>query len=120
MRWDVAGTPGVRVVAPCPSQIAGALEDDEIFHALLAQPNRRPNPAEATPDDGHARGAKGGGVDHRSLVLPRGLQQSPPLGGVDQASVEDDGEDPFGAADVVQWIGIEYDEIRHLPRGDGA
>ena len=54
MRGHVAGAAGIRVVAPCAADVVGALEDDEVLHAVLLQPDRQPQPGEARPDDGHA------------------------------------------------------------------
>src|SRR5215831_2397459 len=54
VRRDVAGAPGVGVVPPSAADRGRRLQDDEVGHARLAQPDARAEPAEASADDGDA------------------------------------------------------------------
>jgi hypothetical protein len=49
MRGHVAGAAGIRVVAPGAADIVCALEDDEVLHPALLQPDRPPRAREAAP-----------------------------------------------------------------------
>src|SRR5215469_4544577 len=54
VRRDVAGASGVGVVPPGAADRGRPLQDDEVGHARLAQPDARAEPAEASADDGDA------------------------------------------------------------------
>src|SRR5690348_223575 len=54
VRRDVAGAPGIGVVPPGASDRGRPLQDDEVGHARLLQPDARAEPAEASTDDGDA------------------------------------------------------------------
>src|SRR5215831_1872189 len=58
VRRDVAGTPGIGVVAPGAADRAGPFQDDEVGHPGGAQPDARADTAEAGADDGHAHVAR--------------------------------------------------------------
>ena len=72
MRLDVAGATGVGVVAPGATDVAGALEQHEVFLALLAQLDAHAQARKACADDDDAvaldafaprRGVRGGRVE---------------------------------------------------------
>src|SRR5262245_3814872 len=53
VRGDIAGAAGVAVVAPCPADIVGLLEDEEAAEPSALKTDRRTKPAEAGADDRH-------------------------------------------------------------------
>ena len=62
VRFDVARAPGVGVVAPHPSELPGALEDEEVLLSTLLQADCRPEAAEAAACDGDVDVARRGGA----------------------------------------------------------
>jgi hypothetical protein len=58
----VAGAAGVGVVPPRAAHVLGLLEHAEVVDALLLEPDRRAEPAEARPDDRHVDVQVGGPV----------------------------------------------------------
>ena len=53
VRGHVALAAGIAVVAPCASDVVGALEHDEVLHPLLLEADRHPQAGEPGADDGH-------------------------------------------------------------------
>src|SRR5262245_47831099 len=65
VRRDVAGAAWVAVVAPCPADIVGLLEDEEAAEPSALEADRRTKPAEAGADDRH--------IGVRPFAHPRSL-----------------------------------------------
>jgi hypothetical protein len=53
VRRDVALAAGIAVGPPGAAHVAAALDDDEVLRALLLQPDRHAEAAEAGADDGY-------------------------------------------------------------------
>src|SRR5215813_5569576 len=79
VRRDVAGTPGVGVVPPRAAQTGRPLEDDEVGHARLPQPDPGAEPAETGADHGGPHMVRGGRRRRRRGGVP-GLGDPCPLG----------------------------------------
>jgi len=86
---DVAGGTGIGVVAPGAADVVAALDHEEVLLAVLGEPDRHAETAEAGADDEHAdvvgqaRGGRSRGVhaeDHTdgieqgSIALSNGVQ----------------------------------------------